>query len=168
MLLGEGGDVLIHYDVGADGAVSNVGIDRSSESERLDRAAVICVSRHWRNAAAVREGVAYATPHHQAIIRYMPYADMPYSLRRGEALAGIGAYDAAITEFTRQITSDPVKADAYFDRGVAFYMKGNFASAVRDFDKALSLKWDFDEAAAGRALAGRGALEAAPPAGKGT
>ncbi|HEX4304341.1 MAG TPA: energy transducer TonB [Rhizomicrobium sp.] len=68
--LNESGNVLIHYDVGVDGSISNVGISKSSGSERLDNAAVSCVSSRWRNTPAMQGETAVASPNHQAIIQF--------------------------------------------------------------------------------------------------
>ena len=68
--LNESGDVLIGYDVGVDGAISNVHIAKSSGSERLDNAAVSCVSSKWRNTPAMQGDTPVASPGHQAIIRF--------------------------------------------------------------------------------------------------
>ena len=68
--LNESGDVMVHYDVGIDGAISNVGIAKSSGSDRLDNAAVSCVSSRWRNTPAMQNNQAVASPGHQAIVRF--------------------------------------------------------------------------------------------------
>jgi periplasmic protein TonB len=68
--LNESGDVLVHYDVGVDGAISNVGISKSSGSDRLDQAAVSCVSTRWRNKPAMNGDTAVASPGHEAIVRF--------------------------------------------------------------------------------------------------
>ena len=66
----ESGDVLVRYDVGADGKISNVTVARSSGHAALDEAAIVCVSQRWRNTPALRDGVPVASPDHQAIIRF--------------------------------------------------------------------------------------------------
>jgi len=68
--LNEQGDVLVHYDVGVDGAISNVGVAKSSGSDRLDQAAVSCVSSRWRNTPAMNGETPVASPNHQAIVRF--------------------------------------------------------------------------------------------------
>ncbi len=68
--LSESGDVLVHYDVGVDGSISNVGVSKSSGSERLDNAAVSCVSSRWRNTPAMQGNTPVASPDHQAIVRF--------------------------------------------------------------------------------------------------
>ncbi|MBV9045018.1 MAG: energy transducer TonB [Alphaproteobacteria bacterium] len=68
--LNESGNVLVHYDVGADGSISNVGISKSSGSDRLDQAAVQCVSTKWRNTPAMNGNTPVASPGHEAIIQF--------------------------------------------------------------------------------------------------
>ncbi len=68
--LNETGSVLVRYDVGADGAISNVAVVKSSGSDRLDQAAVSCVSSKWRNTPAMQGDTPIATPNHQAIIQF--------------------------------------------------------------------------------------------------
>ncbi|MGH9592729.1 MAG: energy transducer TonB [Bryobacteraceae bacterium] len=68
--LNETGNVLIHYDVGVDGSISNVGISKSSGSDRLDQAAVSCVSSKWRDSPAMQGETPVASPNHQAIIQF--------------------------------------------------------------------------------------------------
>jgi protein TonB len=68
--LNESGDVLVGYDVGSDGAITNVHIAKSSGSDRLDQAAVSCVSSKWRNTPAMQGDTPVASPGHQAIVRY--------------------------------------------------------------------------------------------------
>jgi TonB family protein len=69
--LNQSGDVLIQYDVGADGSVSDVKVVRSSGIRALDQAALQCVSQHWRNRPATANGIPIASPGHQAIIRFV-------------------------------------------------------------------------------------------------
>ncbi len=66
----QSGDVLIRYDVAADGRISNVTVAKSSGFVPLDWAAAQCVSQHWRNTPAMRGGKPVASPGHLAIIRF--------------------------------------------------------------------------------------------------
>ncbi|MBS0472416.1 MAG: TonB family protein [Proteobacteria bacterium] len=68
--LGETGNVMVRYDVGVDGSISNVTVAKSSGSERLDAAAVNCVSSRWRNTPAMQGNTPVATPGHEAIIQF--------------------------------------------------------------------------------------------------
>src|SRR6202000_1072933 len=97
-LLHEGGTILLHYDVSVSGTVSGVGMEQSSGNERLDRAGVICVSRHWRNTPAIANGVAVASPHHLARVIFVPYTFAPSELVYGNTLTGLGRYADAVAE----------------------------------------------------------------------
>jgi TonB family protein len=68
--LNQSGDVLIGYDVGADGAVGHVTLLKSSGSALLDQAAVQCVTQRWRNTPAMQNGVPVASSGHRAIVRF--------------------------------------------------------------------------------------------------
>jgi protein TonB len=67
--LNEMGDVLISYNIGADGSISGVTVAKSSGSERLDNAAVSCVSSKFRNTPAMDGNTAVAS-HSQTLIRF--------------------------------------------------------------------------------------------------
>jgi periplasmic protein TonB len=67
--LNEQGDVLVSYDIGADGTISNVTVAKSSGSERLDTAAVSCVSTRFRNTPAMN-GTTPVASHSQTIVRF--------------------------------------------------------------------------------------------------
>ena len=66
----ESGDVLVRYDVSADGSITHVAVVKSSGYPELDLAAVTCVSTRWRDAPARRDGVPVASPGHRALIRF--------------------------------------------------------------------------------------------------
>ena len=160
--LAESGDVMLHYDVSETGSISGVGLERTSGSERLDRAALVCISRHWRNIPAHRAGVAVATPRHLALIRFVAHDLAPDDTLRGTALAALGRYDEAIAEFSRILAIEPDDADAYFRRGFALYVAQRYGDAARDLDKAIRLKPDFDEAEAARELVRAAAMAQSP------
>lgn len=71
ILRGTTGEVLIHYDVEANGNLTHVFVLRSSGVPALDLAAVTCVSKGWRNTPATKDGVTIASPNHKAIIRFV-------------------------------------------------------------------------------------------------
>lgn len=75
--LNQSGDVMVSYDVGADGAISNVVVIQPSGTAALDRAAIVCVSQHWRSTPATRGGIPVASPHHQAIIAFQLLSPTP-------------------------------------------------------------------------------------------
>jgi protein TonB len=165
--LAESGTVLVRFDVSETGAITAVRLGHTSGNDRLDRAAVSCVSRHWRNTPAYRGGMPVASPDHRAFIDFRPYKSAPTDTDRAETLASMARYDEAVAEYSRILTVSPDDADLYFHRGLANYVAGHYADAERDFDKAASLKPDFDEAVAGRELAGRSAIAATPTEKKG-
>ncbi|HEY4943586.1 MAG TPA: energy transducer TonB [Rhizomicrobium sp.] len=66
----ETGDVMVSYDVMADGTVANVKLLKSSGYDDLDIAALDCVSTQWRNTPATLGTVPVASPGHRAIIRF--------------------------------------------------------------------------------------------------
>ena len=78
LALAIGGGSYWHYSQGyqdtddaqIDGSISNVHVAKSSGSERLDSAAVSCVSSKWRNTPAMQGDTPVASPGHQAIVRY--------------------------------------------------------------------------------------------------
>jgi TonB family protein len=66
----ESGDVLIGYDVSADGSITHVAVLKSSGYPELDLAALQCVSTQWRNLPATRDGTPVASPGHRALIQF--------------------------------------------------------------------------------------------------
>ena len=54
--LNEQGTVVVQYQVGVDGTISNVSVRTSSGSDRLDQAAVSCVSSRFRSEPATQGG----------------------------------------------------------------------------------------------------------------
>jgi len=55
--------------------IDNVTVTHSSGSDRLDRAAVDCVSKSWRNTPARLRGVAVPSPGHVANIQFLLHDD---------------------------------------------------------------------------------------------
>lgn len=64
------GWTLVDYDVAADGIISNVVLKRSSGLPDFDAAALACVRERWRNTPAMMDGVAIASPGHEAVVSY--------------------------------------------------------------------------------------------------
>ena len=114
--LNEAGDVLVGYDVGVDGAISNVHMIKSSGSDRLDLAALSCVRDVWRNTPATKSGVAVASPDHMAIVRFSLHDELSAKdyLDRGTAAEQAGDHTLAIYQF-----------------GLALYINPNYAAAYR-------------------------------------
>jgi tetratricopeptide (TPR) repeat protein len=62
-------------------------------------------------------------------------------------------YDHAITVYTKDITLNPNDADAYKNRGNAYYGKDNYNSAIADYTQAISLNLNFAKAYNNRGVA---------------
>jgi len=69
---------------------------------------------------------------------------------RGIALALVGLYEQAVTEFNKAIELDLEYAEAYNNRGNAYWNKGNFDRAIADYDKAIELDPEYAEAYSNR------------------
>ena len=52
----------------------------------------------------------------------------------------------SVEEYTQILADEPGNATAYYARGAAYYDKADYDNAIKDFNMALSLKPDFDEA----------------------
>jgi tetratricopeptide (TPR) repeat protein len=67
-------------------------------------------------------------------------------------------HDLRIKVCSSMIQRDPTDASAYHSRGVAYQLKGDFASAMSDYNKAIELKPDYAPAyeSRGRAFASKG------------
>lgn len=66
----ESGQVTVGYDVGADGAILNPHITTSAGFQRLDDAAMACVTAKWRSLPALHAGIPSASPGHEAVLRF--------------------------------------------------------------------------------------------------
>lgn len=64
------GEVLVRYDVGADGSVTNVMLIKSSGWDAMDQATLTCVREHWRNVPAMQGSTPLASPGHMAVVRF--------------------------------------------------------------------------------------------------
>jgi len=64
------GDVLVRYDVAADGRITNVVLVKSSGSSVLDKTALGCVSTRWKNTPATQDGIKIASPNHTARVSF--------------------------------------------------------------------------------------------------
>jgi TonB family protein len=137
----EEGDVIVGYDVSADGAISNIAVVRSSGYQRLDDAAFACVRERWHDTPAVLNGVAVASPGHQAVIRFMfenASTAAEFALA-GSGFLKAGNYGAAILAFTRAIALDSGYIDAYRGRAMAYDAQGLYSLAMADRTKLAQL-----------------------------
>jgi len=72
---------------------------------------------------------------------------------RGEALASLGRWEAAIKSVNAALEIEPYLAAAYFERGVIWGEQGEFDLAINDFTMAIHIEPEFEEAYFSRALA---------------
>ena len=64
-----------------------------------------------------------------------------------------GDYDQAIADYTEAIRLNPEYAEAYCNRGVAYWEKGNDDKAIADFTEAIRLNPEYARAYQNRGVA---------------
>lgn len=69
-----------------------------------------------------------------------------FYLARGEESAGTHDYDGAIADYDTAIQLKPDYAEAYNDRGFAYYLKGNAERAIADYTRAIELRPNYPKA----------------------
>jgi lipoprotein NlpI len=74
-------------------------------------------------------------------------------LKRGEDFSGVHQYDRAIADFTTAIQLKPDYAEAYNDRGFAYYLKGDAERAIADYTRAIELRPNYPKAYNSRGVA---------------
>ena len=74
-------------------------------------------------------------------------------LQRGEAAFESGDYAAAITAYTDALALNPNFAEAYNDRGIAYYRRDEVDRALLDYERALALRPDYVNALTNHAVA---------------
>ncbi len=138
----ETGDVLVGYDVGADGAISNVHLIESSGTTRLDDAALACVREAWRNTPATLDGVPANSPGYQAIIRFYTGNAMTAEdlFQRAQAMETLGKHGLAIGLFSQALAIRSNYPAAYRARARVYEEVGQHAFAASDTAKADTLE----------------------------
>jgi TonB family protein len=137
----ETGDILVGYDVGLDGVISNVHLLKTSGFDRLDTAALTCVRERWRNTPALENGQPVASPGHQAIVRFaMPdpvSAEDFYT--RGFIEGARKDYQHALSDLTVAIKLASDAPNAYRARALVYEALGQNDLAAADRAKADAL-----------------------------
>jgi tetratricopeptide (TPR) repeat protein len=82
----------------------------------------------------------------QATARTESAPDAGFYLERGEAAAGAHDYDRAIADYSTAIELNPASAEAFNDRGFAYYLQGKSDRAIADFTRAIELRPDYPKA----------------------
>jgi len=89
-----------------------------------------------------------------------------FYLKRGEDLSGVHDFDQAIADYTTAIQLKPDYAEAYNDRGFAYYLKGDAERAIADYTRAIELRPNYPKAYNSRGVAymahGYGAAKSVP------
>ena len=73
-------------------------------------------------------------------------AGAEFYLRRGEDFSGVHDYDRAIADYNTAIQLKPDYAEAYNDRGFAYYLKGDAERAIADYSRAIALRPNYPKA----------------------
>ena len=74
-------------------------------------------------------------------------------LERGDSAFENGDYAAAITAYTDALALNPNFAEAYNDRGIAYYRRDELDRAIADYERALALRPDYVNALTNHAVA---------------
>jgi tetratricopeptide (TPR) repeat protein len=93
-------------------------------------------------------------------------AGAEFYLKRGENFSGVHQYDRAIADYTTAIQLKPDYAEAYNDRGFAYYLKGDAERAIADYTRAIELRPNYPKAYNSRGVVymahGYGAAKSVP------
>ena len=104
-------------------------------------------SGRWRSAVAgalVTLGVSGLPA--QTVVAPASAESAEFYLKRGEDLSGAREYDRAIADYSTAIRLKPDYAEAYNDRGFAYYLKGDPEHAIADYTRAIELRPDYPKA----------------------
>ena len=89
-----------------------------------------------------------------------------FYLKRGGDFSDVHQYDRAIADYTTAIRLKPDYAEAYNDRGFAYYRKGDVERAIADYTRAIELRPNYPKAYNSRGVAymahGYGAAKSVP------
>ena len=139
--LGEAGDVVVGYDIGADGALANLRVIYSSGYARLDQAALACIATAPHAAPPIENGVPAASPGHRTIVSYsLGTVSAERLFQHGMAQETMGDHASAIEAFSQAIAMDAGDAQTYRARARAYEATGQHDLAAADTAKADALE----------------------------
>ncbi len=102
----------------------------------------------------------------QSIVLPGSGAGAEFYLKRGEDFSSVHQYDRAIADYTTAIELKPDYAEAYNDRGFAYYLKGDAERAIADYTRAIELRPNYPKAYNSRGVVylahGYGAAKSVP------
>ena len=105
--------------------------------------------RGWRVLRFSQEDIeVYVNRAVSTILRALNPKPLSYFNRETQ-----GDRERAISDYTKAIELDPNNASAYYNRGLAYYKKGDFYPAIADFTKAIARNPDHAKAYYSRGLA---------------
>jgi tetratricopeptide (TPR) repeat protein len=82
----------------------------------------------------------------QTIASPEPTTGANFYLKRGEDFSTSHDYGRAIADYDTAIRLQPDYAEAYNDRGFAYYLQGHYDRAIADFTRAIELRPDYPKA----------------------
>jgi tetratricopeptide (TPR) repeat protein len=90
--------------------------------------------------------VGIIEPQAQNVVPTKSAGSAEFYLKLGEDYSGVRDYDRAIADYTTAIELKPDYAEAYNDRGFAYYLKGDFDRAIADYTRAIELRPNYPKA----------------------
>ena len=109
------------------------------------------VTGRWRKVAGsalVTSVVAFSVLaiQSQSVAPTTSSVDPEFYLKRGEDLSGVHQYDRAIADYSVAIELKADYAEAYNNRGFAYYLKGDSKRAIADYTRAIELRPNYPKA----------------------
>ena len=131
------------------------------------RLAAACALLGWGGAVGMLSVQSQAVvPPAQSVAAPGPATGAEFYLTRGENFSAVHQYDQAIADYTTAIQLKPDYAEAYNDRGFAYYLKGDAERAIADYTRAIELRPNYPKAYNSRGVAymahGYGAAKSVP------
>ncbi len=95
-------------------------------------------SKAWQNVAdGIRKVVNKMQAHICDIVKEETLSEWVF--QQGNFLMTIGQMDRAIEAYSHAIELNPLRADIYNNRGVSYFIKGEYEFSISDYNKAINL-----------------------------